>query len=547
MDFLNTAAEQLKEMFREMTPGSRMIAGLLAAVIIASIGYLFQGGMFVQDTPLLSGVSIDSADQTAVLAAFANEGLDDYKIEGSQIMVPRSKRVEYIAAMAKHNAIPADFHQAVEDAVTNSNIFEPGDVRDNRNKVAREKDMALVLRNMRGIEHATVHYDIEDKGGFPKKKEYTASVAVRPSGSEEIDEAFVKSIRNYIAANIAGLDSKSVAVTDLNSGKTYSGSENSLGSVLDDPYAARKKWFEEDWQRKILRELSDIKGVSVTANVELNPTLNETITKTEIDPRPIPLSSSSTKRTESTKTPGPAGPPGLAAQGTNQPAQLSSTTTENTLEESTEDQTSDAGRTSTFSQTASLMPEQVKVTVAIPSAHYMAVWKSQNLQAGGQEQTPGPGELKKIEEETILKVQGAVVTLLPAQPPGDDPFPQVHVRTIASMPIEPYVEPTLSANGLVWLASNWQTMAMIGVGLFALMMLRSMTKSNVPVSKSDKPVSLELPPGMEDEDEEEMGMDGMLKKRFSQSGPNLKDELVDMVREDPDTAASILQGWIGAA
>ena len=52
MDFLSTTGEQLKEMFREMTPGSRMIAGLLAVVIIASIGFLFQGGMFVPDASL---------------------------------------------------------------------------------------------------------------------------------------------------------------------------------------------------------------------------------------------------------------------------------------------------------------------------------------------------------------------------------------------------------------------------------------------------------------------------------------------------------------
>ncbi|MGY8771571.1 MAG: hypothetical protein ACKVH8_24410, partial [Pirellulales bacterium] len=395
--------------------------------------------------------------------------------------------------------------------------------------------------------YATVAYDIEDKGGFPRKKEYTASVVVKPSGSDEIDDALVKSIRNYVAHSIAGLDSKSVSVTDLNSNKTYAGSENSLGSVMDDPYAARKKWFEDDWEERLQNTLSYIPGVTVTANVELSTTLNEQIQRTEIDPRPVAVDASSTKRTESTKTPGPAGSPGLASQGTNQPAQLSSTTTENTLEESTEDQHSKVGQTNTFTQTASLIPQQVKVSVAIPSNYYLAVWNAQNLQSGGKEQTPGPGELKKIEEETIVNVQDAVVTLLPSRPLGDDIYEPVNVVTAASMPVVPYVEPTLADTGLVWLASNWQSMAMIGVGLFALMMLRSMTKANVSVVQQDKTVSLELPLGMEDEEEGELGMDGMLKKRFPQSGPNLKDELVDMVREDPDTATNILQGWIGAA
>ena len=40
------------------------------------------------------------------------------------------------------------------------------------------------------------------------------------------------------------------------------------------------------------------------------------------------------------------------------------------------------------------------------------------------------------------------------------------------------------------------------------------------------------------------------QKRFSKrlaSGPSLKDELAEMVREDPDAAASILRTWIGNA
>ena len=40
------------------------------------------------------------------------------------------------------------------------------------------------------------------------------------------------------------------------------------------------------------------------------------------------------------------------------------------------------------------------------------------------------------------------------------------------------------------------------------------------------------------------------QKRFAKrlaSGPSLKDELAEMVREDPDAAASILRTWIGNA
>jgi flagellar M-ring protein FliF len=39
----------------------------------------------------------------------------------------------------------------------------------------------------------------------------------------------------------------------------------------------------------------------------------------------------------------------------------------------------------------------------------------------------------------------------------------------------------------------------------------------------------------------------VLKTRFTSSGPDLKTELQDIVKENPDAAAAILRSWIGEA
>jgi flagellar M-ring protein FliF len=39
----------------------------------------------------------------------------------------------------------------------------------------------------------------------------------------------------------------------------------------------------------------------------------------------------------------------------------------------------------------------------------------------------------------------------------------------------------------------------------------------------------------------------VLKARFTTSGPDLKTELQDIVKENPDAAATILRSWIGEA
>ena len=38
-----------------------------------------------------------------------------------------------------------------------------------------------------------------------------------------------------------------------------------------------------------------------------------------------------------------------------------------------------------------------------------------------------------------------------------------------------------------------------------------------------------------------------LRRRRSKGGPSLRDELVEIVRDDPDAAANILRNWIGSA
>ncbi|GAA4424806.1 hypothetical protein [Bremerella cremea] len=554
MDFLNKAFEQVKDLFVSMTPGSRIIAGLLVVAIVTSVAFLFQSEMFQKDVPILSGAPIAPADQKAILAAFAAETLDDYEVIGSQIYVPRSRRVDYIAALVKNNAIPPDFHDSVEKAIGEASPFESEKHRSDRQKVAREKEMALVLRNMRGIEYASVQYDIEDKGGFPRVKVYTASVVVRPSGSDDIDPKTVKSIQNYVAHSIAGLKAEHVSVTDLNSRRTYSGLDNDLASVNDDPYAARKQWFEQHWTDTIQNALRFINGNNVTVNVELDPEMNRIEKGIKYDPRPTPLASKAEKTSDIKRTPINAGRPGLEAQQPNQQAAVSQTPmSEQTSESNREETLAVTNQDYMQKQLASLTPKRVTVSVSIPSQYYADVWHSRNPTPAGQPaKTPDPGDLKKIEDETKKAVETTVVTLLPEQAQGEDPYPQVYVMTAPQLPETATEEPAIADTAMAWLATNWQTLATIGFAVFGLMMLRSMLAGGAPSPESAQAFKLEDPAAAQAKEakpseESENSMQGLLKKRFNQGGgPNLKNELAEMVREDPDTALGILQNWIGS-
>ena len=61
MDFLSRAYSQLYDLYRSMTPGSRLTAGLLAAVVLLSLGYLFTHQSSSPEVDLMHGVPLSAA------------------------------------------------------------------------------------------------------------------------------------------------------------------------------------------------------------------------------------------------------------------------------------------------------------------------------------------------------------------------------------------------------------------------------------------------------------------------------------------------------
>ena len=126
------------------------------------------------------------------------------------------------------------------------------------------------------------------------------------------------------------------------------------------------------------------------------------------------------------------------------------------------------------------------------------------------------------------------------------------METYTDLPRAPAAPPTLATAAGTWLADNWQTLAVIGVGLISLLMLRSMVRSPTraaptapaPAAQPSQPrLTVHEPPS----DEEDSEPVKLLKSRFSMTGPDLKAELREIVKENPDAAATILRSWIGEA
>ena len=554
MDFLNTALGQLNDLFRSMTVGARITAGLLLAVVVVSLGYLFNHEMAGGDTYLLGGQSFSTSELNAMEGAFSSAGLGGYELEGGRVRIPRSEQAVYVAALAEAQALPMNWNDSMARALEDTNPFMTQKERDERMLLAKQQNLALVLKSMKDVANATVHYDSQKKPGLGQERNATASVVIQLVGGRSLDDQRVEMIRGMVTASFADLSSDKVTISDLN-GRVHSGSsKDGIGEGHDHRYISTKLAFQKEYEKSIYEALAYVPGVTVAANVELEKDLHRTTHSIEHDPKSVPVAVREETSTSKSESASPRGAPGLTVQQPqpNQAARVGDTARGSTTEEekSNREERNLVNSKNVTSEEIGLTPRRVTVSVGIPTSYFEEVWRRQNPTPPGQPpQTPDPKALADIETEETTKIQNHVVPLIPKPTDVLDPTPLVTVSKFHPITPPPIPTPSAAAETMAWLGQHWSTLGLGGLALASLFMLRSMIRSNLPESRST-PFNLpraeaEQQAGKPEQAEAE-AKPSRLKRRTA-SGTSLRDELADLVRDDPDAAANILRGWIGNA
>jgi flagellar biosynthesis/type III secretory pathway M-ring protein FliF/YscJ len=221
MEFAGRASAQLHEWYRSLTPGGRLTAGLLAAVIVLGLAYAGTQRTAAPEVDLMRGVPVAAPHLPPMEAAFAKANLTGYEVRGNSIFVPKGQEAAYMAALVKEKALPSNFDEQ-PDLAGDGSFIETGPQREDRNKRAKQRDLSLAIGAMPGIERARVFYDVDNRPGPFKEKLITATIIVKPAGTSQLEESRVLDIRNLVAGAIAGLKPENVTVSDLN-GRTWRG------------------------------------------------------------------------------------------------------------------------------------------------------------------------------------------------------------------------------------------------------------------------------------------------------------------------------------
>jgi len=543
MDFINKTWEQLKDVFLSLTPGTRVTTILLLAVILVSLGYLFTYTGSGGSAYLMNGAYFSPNDLPAMEAAFAAKGLNDYRIEGTRIRIPQEKQDKYMAALAEGNALPYNYLDILEKTINESSAFESRYKLEERTKIALQKELSRVISQMAGVQNAVVMFSRVNQGGLRRETVTTASVAIKPIGGQELSDQVVRSIRYYVAKSIGGIKPEEVVVTNMDTGANYYVTNDEPLQAAEGTYALKRSW-ETYFAEKVKAALGYVPGVLVSCNVELDPTKYQRQEQVKLDPKAVPLDVTETTKTRQATTDS-GGRVGYVAQG-NTPRSLAaggSSSPNETEEETQRTEKNTVGQTVIQQETAGLLPKRVTVSVAIPASYFRRIWEQSQPTQGNNAQGPSQQDLDKIRNEELTKIRNHVMALLPAVENVQDPAQLVTVTDFIDMPLPAPETVTFIEQAFEFLRLYWPTLGLMALVAFSLIVLRSAVRAAPAASPGNVPGMAMMP--AESEAQEEQPKQEKKKWRTSETAKSLRDEVAELVAEDPETAANILKTWIG--
>lgn len=397
--------------------------------------------------------------------------------------------------------------------------------------------MSLVISSMKGIERASVLIDTQPQPGFALAPLKTASVYVQAIGGVPLDDDQVDNIRYYVAAANAGMKPENVTITDAN-GRVHVGEADR--GLNDGPYNRAVRKEEQALNAKVRETLAYIPNVTVTSTMTFDHGKGGHSLEANTDPKSANREAATSGGATEIQTQGGANQPASLGAGGNKAS--NETGDESKIEQVNVVNTTTAEKDS-FGGTA----KKATVSVGIPASYYEKVWKEQNPTNEGEEAKKlDRAAVDKIREKITQDVRNQVATILsPLAPDVKDAASLVTVTTFQDFkPAEIQVPPP-AQRALTWLGQNWPMTAMVGLVLFSLGMLRSMFRS-IPAESAAASMRATAPsPKSQASDEPAAAAVARRPRRTAGTGPVLCDELSELVKGDPDSAANILRSWIG--
>jgi flagellar M-ring protein FliF len=533
MEALKRTYDQYFGIYKSMSASQRGTLIVVTLMIVGGFGYLMINGASSRYVAASLGKNFSQEEIQTAQQTLREKGLTDFKIEKSQLLVPKSEVDRYDAALFSGGAMPADWASELEKQQEKNGWFSSARQSKAGMQIALAKELRRVIRAHPDIADASVVWARSEPKRFSgTKARVTATVNIQPKKGRELTMQRIHSLRSAVANMVPDLNSTEVTIFDMATGESHTAEKD---GAYDGKLVSLIKQHTKRYQDKIEQQLSYIPGVRVSVDVKLENLEAHVEQIRKNDPAgSVPVSEQTISHKDDRSTQPLKSEPGSSS---NTPLSLNSrkdTSEKRTVNDTDTSSTYSPSYTTSYKKYIAAMPSETFVSIAIPESYFTKVEEKSQAAAEG-----GGNSTQTLPNRTQIL---ADVKAIAAHSIGSDPASaKIDVRAFVKIDAD---VPTLETSWMESLGTamnQWGGAA--GLALFAIWSLW-MLKKNMPemAEASEELAPVVVAPQPEGEEDVEVA-----EEIKAPQEPTHRDKLQTTVRDNPEMAAAVLSQWLRTA
>lgn len=550
MDFLKSHWDRVRQQVDGLGASQKMLAAALVAIMVMTVAWWGRYAGQAEMEPLLnqpfSQEEIGRVQQRLALERIR------YEVQGDRVLVPADEKFRALAALSYDQLLPQDTSNAFDQMVKDMNPWEPTGTTQKKFLLAKQTMLGKMIREWPEVSKAVVIIDATNERHFGGSVTPSASVMITSRGrGVKVGRKLAEAAADVVCGAQAGLARNQVKV--VIDGATVPLDGGLDGASIDGDRVMEQIAQCERYRAERIRELlRDIKGVLISVTAKLN-VKSEHETRHTYDQVTSKEKQTTSETTESNATT-PAAEPGVGsnngantpmvinggggAGGTSQTQQKEITSFENFPSESTKTINSPAGEAVVTG-----------VSIRVPVSYFS------NIVAAKYPSIKDPtdeGVLQPLMDRELGIIRQQVMRCA-----GLEQESQVVVNPYMDARIEPAVIPTETTASSIQavVGTHFREIGVLALAAVSLFMVSTMVRKGgaTAVIPTHKPEPQPAPTlNMVGEVVGEVGggnslLDAVEMDDSAVKAQQMLDEVSDMVKEDPDAAATLVKRWLNRA
>ncbi|HET6251156.1 MAG TPA: hypothetical protein VFE47_25970 [Tepidisphaeraceae bacterium] len=559
MDFFKSQLERIQKQLGTLTPSQKMLTAAMVAIMVMTLVWWGKYAGEPEMTSLLpQGISADELPR--VQNELDAKGIK-YVMSGDKIMVPADRKVEAVASLMYSHTLPRNARDGFDEVLKNINPFMGHDQTDKMWNRGKETTVGQIITDFPDVADARVMIDPTQVFHIGTSIEPSATVTITMRPGAKASQQLVDAAADVVQGSLSSLPRNKIKVVVDGYPRHVHQDDPAGGGMFPDDQQDKIQKAELRLEEKIKGEYSYIPGLMVAVTVKLNTT-NETVHDIKYDPKGI-ISKPTESHNKTSDTTGPGSAAQEAGVGANTglsvsagPAPAAPAGPTNTQEETTEKSQVFASSTQSDRTTLAGDTTPVGAAVRVPLAYFAAIYTKDH---------------PSVKDPTDKQMRELIDAQLPLM--KKDVELCCNLTGANSVAVETYVDPspvvvppqTVTAGvSMALLSGGHIREAVLGVlALVSLFMVSMVVKKGTPApavafaagggGSSASPGAPGAPnSSLIDVGGEVVGevgtavttLDGMELDDEALRTQQMLDQVSSLVKENPDSAATLVKRWL---